>query len=66
MEVDNLIMHLPWEHAEDINSKTKNNISDINLENKLGKNPREQKIDDIIIKNVSGASSPERLFYLFQ
>ena len=31
-------MHLPWEHAEDINSKIKNNISNINLENKLEKN----------------------------
>lgn len=38
MEVVNLIMHLPWEHAEDIKSKIKNNISNINLENKLEKN----------------------------
>lgn len=38
MEVANLIMHLPWEHAEDINSKIKNNITNLNLENKLEKN----------------------------
>jgi len=40
MEVDNLIMHLPWEHAQDINSKIKNNISNSTLESKLEKNLR--------------------------
>src|SRR3989338_6267931 len=33
MEVENLIMHLPWRHANDIKSKIKNNISNLNLEN---------------------------------
>ena len=38
MDVGALVMHRPWEHASDIKSKIKNNLSSVTISERLEKN----------------------------
>lgn len=59
MEVENFLTHLPWEHADDIKSKIKNNISNVSLENRLEKNLKTvSDLEDLAIEKGAYVVEP--------